>query len=535
MGSTVAAAAAVLRDLVGEDLTDQPDAALLDRLRELQQLRCVVDAAMVAATGAAHRQGAAGYDGAISTKAWLRGRLRLGSREASVLVEAGRGLPELPRFAALFAAGRTSLAHVTHAVWLARRVGPELADRAEAALVEHAERLSPVDLQQVAKRIAEHLKPAAEKDTPPEDRKRNVYLSKTFDGLWALRGDLTPEAGALLQTAVNAATPRPTPGDDRTAAERRHDALADIARLALDAAQLPVVAGEQPHLSVLVRERDLRTHHIRPDPATDQAPVDADPTETDPAGANTDPDAVDLTADPADPADLNAADLNTTEAEAETATATATADQPLTVADILAATQPDQPEEPGEPGEPAASRDHHPAPASPATIRHTPPSTSSGNKRLLLADRASPETDQLDDFDPCAPPGGTTDWGDILPSATLRRLACDAAINRVVLGPGDVPLSAGRRLRLPTPAMRRVLVARDRGCRFPLCDRPPAWTQAHHIRSWIDGGPTDLGNLILLCGHHHRRVHEDGWQLHLHGTTVTATRPDGTTLHPPPD
>jgi predicted restriction endonuclease len=61
--------------------------------------------------------------------------------------------------------------------------------------------------------------------------------------------------------------------------------------------------------------------------------------------------------------------------------------------------------------------------------------------------------------------------------------------------------------------MRRGLVARDKHCRFPGCDIPASWTDAHHIRHWADGGPTKLWNLILMCRRHHRLVHEGGWQL----------------------
>ncbi|MDQ6876544.1 MAG: HNH endonuclease [Candidatus Dormibacteraeota bacterium] len=61
--------------------------------------------------------------------------------------------------------------------------------------------------------------------------------------------------------------------------------------------------------------------------------------------------------------------------------------------------------------------------------------------------------------------------------------------------------------------MRRALIARDRGCRFPGCDRPPAWTDGHHLKHWADGGPTLPFNLALLCGRHHYRVHEEGWRL----------------------
>jgi len=99
---------------------------------------------------------------------------------------------------------------------------------------------------------------------------------------------------------------------------------------------------------------------------------------------------------------------------------------------------------------------------------------------------------------------------------TARRLCCDGAIV-THLERGDDLLAVGRRTRSIPPALRRALRSRDRGCRFPGCTNH-RWTDAHHITHWADGGATDLDNLVLLCAHHHRLVHE-------HGYTVTATTP----------
>ena len=75
------------------------------------------------------------------------------------------------------------------------------------------------------------------------------------------------------------------------------------------------------------------------------------------------------------------------------------------------------------------------------------------------------------------------------------------------------PLEVGRSTRVISPAQRAALAVRDNGCVFPGCDRPLAWCDGHHLVSWLDGGPTDLANLALLCRAHHRDVHEGGWQL----------------------
>ncbi len=101
------------------------------------------------------------------------------------------------------------------------------------------------------------------------------------------------------------------------------------------------------------------------------------------------------------------------------------------------------------------------------------------------------------------------EWSQPIPAETARRLACDAAITPIIDGEAD---HTSRVVPGPT---RRALVARDKGCRFPGCDCPPAWTDAHHVKHWADGGPTTLDNLVLLCRRHHRLVHEEGWTLDL--------------------
>jgi hypothetical protein len=92
-----------------------------------------------------------------------------------------------------------------------------------------------------------------------------------------------------------------------------------------------------------------------------------------------------------------------------------------------------------------------------------------------------------------------------------RQLACDASIMRVVMSAASEPLDVGRRTPVVPASLRRALVVRDGHCRFPGCDRPPAWSDAHHVHHWADGGPTALSNLVLLCRRHHRLVHERGW------------------------
>ena len=133
-------------------------------------------------------------------------------------------------------------------------------------------------------------------------------------------------------------------------------------------------------------------------------------------------------------------------------------------------------------------------------------------------------------------PGGPA----FLHPVAVARVACDAQLTALLLDEHGVVVDLGRTRRLFTPQQRRLLAARDGGCRWVGCDRPPAHTDAHHLISWLDGGATDLANALLLCRHHHRAVHENGWTLQRrrprprHPRTHPITGPNGQhlTSHP---
>jgi hypothetical protein len=90
----------------------------------------------------------------------------------------------------------------------------------------------------------------------------------------------------------------------------------------------------------------------------------------------------------------------------------------------------------------------------------------------------------------------------------------------------------GSGMGLSFRSLRRcyALVIRDRHCRFPGCDRPPDWTEAHHVRWITHGGATALDNLVLVCTRHHHLLHTPGWHAKLlPDATLEVTDPDGRT------
>ena len=149
--------------------------------------------------------------------------------------------------------------------------------------------------------------------------------------------------------------------------------------------------------------------------------------------------------------------------------------------------------------------------------RHLPPAQVSV---LIGLDALRGHTDEM----------GLTDAGTELPPEIVRGLCCDAEIIPMILsGPGG-PADAGRIRRTVPRRLRRLLIARDRHCRWPGCHAPPSRCDAHHIWHWSKGGPTNLDNLVLLCYRHHHHLHEHGYDI--------VPQPDGAwtvTQHPEPD
>jgi hypothetical protein len=133
--------------------------------------------------------------------------------------------------------------------------------------------------------------------------------------------------------------------------------------------------------------------------------------------------------------------------------------------------------------------------------------------------------------------GGMTSSGMWLNGPTIDRYLCDCILTRV-LKSESVILDIGRPSRTVPHALRRAVIARDRHCRYPGCDRPAAWSDIHHIKYWENGGVHSIMNCCLLCNRHHHRVHRYGEKLVLHPDgQLDVTGDDGITYTslPPPD
>ncbi len=319
-------------------------------------------------------------DGYPSATAFVKHRCRTTGGRAKRMVAEARALDQMAITRKLFASGDLSFDQARVLI-RAHEAEPDAFAGFEAELCDVA-RAAPW-VATLSRAVAYWRQAVSEvsdgADESVRDR-RYLYCSRTLDGMFKLDGLLDPEAGEMVLSALDGATPPRREGDTRTPAQRRADALADV-----------IAGPARAHLVVHVSNETL------------------------------------------------------------------------------------------------------------------------GDRQPKLSETGS---------------------GAVLSAETLRRLACDSSLNRVLFEGESQPLDVGRTTRVIPAGLRRAVAARDRHCVFPGCDRPERWCDAHHIQHWADGGSTAVDNLALLCRHHHTVVHEGGFGMSGRASEMAFTRPDGSRLPP---
>ncbi len=116
--------------------------------------------------------------------------------------------------------------------------------------------------------------------------------------------------------------------------------------------------------------------------------------------------------------------------------------------------------------------------------------------------------------------------------ATVERLACAEGVLAIEFDGHGNALRLGRSRRTFSDAQKTALAGIWGGCAASGCDRPPSWTEAHHLEEWQrDHGATDVSNGVLLCRHHHLLIHNNGWKVRRRGTDYLLEPPPGDRLH----
>ena len=147
------------------------------------------------------------------------------------------------------------------------------------------------------------------------------------------------------------------------------------------------------------------------------------------------------------------------------------------------------------------------------------------NQQTHLGGRHRPHVNVLVDVESMT--GQYVD-GPAMSRSVLEEYFCDCAFHRILTAGRSTVIDLGMATRVLTAAVWTALVARDHHCRFPGCDRPAHWCDGHHVIWFSKNGPTNLGNLVLLCRRHHKRLHRPGWEAKLlPDATFEVTDPTG--------
>jgi hypothetical protein len=283
--------------------------------------------------------------------------------------------------------------------------------------------------------------------TEPDDtvaqRQRGLHVIDQPDGTAKLTGRLTAHAAAALR-AILGPLSAPAPAadgtrDERTAAQRRHDGLAEACSRLLRSGTLPATGGAETTILVTIDYRDLlqRYWNTTTTTTTTTNSSTADSSERD-------SDSMAGSSSAADAASGSTANSNSgSGASSDNASNTIGSD----------------------------------------AVANTNP-------------REAPNTSAASGY-------GVTSYGTLIPVDELLRRAGEANIIPVILNDTGGIMAYGRSRRLASPAQRRALAARDGGCVRPGCTAPADWCQVNHIRRWEHGGRTDIGEMVLVCPFDH--------------------------------
>ena len=463
-----------LRRLADADMSDVPMSVRADCLRQLEQAKSVQTVAQASILLAFDRDRGYEEDGQGSSRTWLTWQTGVTRQDASVSIGWMRRLREHPLIAEALKSGEISASLARWMCQQSDRVPRDRRQEADQVLLDGA--AAGLSLADLAGLIEEILARLAEPDSDGDDGfdDRAVWLARSM-GAGRLTGDLTPQCAEALQAVLDALGKKMGPEDDRTLAQRHHDALAEACRRLVASGCLPDRAGQptqiQLHLSLdeLLRRLDEPPASAAEPPGRPVSPVPGWPM-----------------AAPGDECDAAFVPI-----------VTGCLDPDLL--DKLI-------------DQHGVSLDQHGV----SLDQHRVSLDQHGLRDLIVANAGALFSG----------PRGLASW-------LRRRELCGVA------GSISLPLDTGSSTDNIPAHLRRAVILRDRYCAAPGCDQPPAACQVHHIRPRKLGGLTKLSNLLLLCAFHHLIViHRWGWSISLNADGTTIMRnPDGTKVfhsHSPP-
>jgi hypothetical protein len=460
--------------LAGADVASLPTESQAGLLRDLERAESALTAARAAVLGAFAAQAGFEDDGQGSARSWLRWQARTTTGAAAGAMGWMRRLAAHRAVAEALASGDVSASWAREiCAWSDRLPEDRRADADQILLGAAA---GGADLAGLSGLAEEMFRRSAAPDSDPDDDggfgDRSLQLDLHFRGAGKLAGDLTPECAAALTAVLESLGKRAGPEDDRSKAQRDHDALEEACRRLVAAGGLPDVAGQPAQIQLHMTLDQLRSLDGAAGAeaawAAGRAAGDGDPG---------------WVHDPAAAAGY-ACDAKITPIVSGYLDPDALAE--LTTAWL------------------SGARSH--GDGADTDVAALPPQTMRRLQDTLLRYAA----------DVLSGPAGL--------AAFLRTGLLAAEFPPAM----SLTLDTGAPTSVIPPNLRRAVINRDRHCAFPGCRQRPAACQVHHLIPRSKGGITALTNLALVCAFHHLiAIHRWGWTLALNGdATSTATSPD---------
>jgi hypothetical protein len=233
------------------DVVASPDAVVRAQLLELVAAANQLQTAIAARVASFDVRNLSDADACKTTAVWLRNYARLSDSAASTVVKRARLLRDLPAVSQAAATGAVSTEYVDRIAKLAKKIGVEAVRPADQILADAAGTVNHDEFTMLCKRIGDFVDPDG--PAPPDLFDRRELTLVNSGGMVVLHGQLDPEGGAALREALDAIMkPAVADDDDRSPAQRRADAMADLARRALAKGDLPTVEGVRPQIGILI-------------------------------------------------------------------------------------------------------------------------------------------------------------------------------------------------------------------------------------------------------------------------------------------
>jgi Domain of unknown function (DUF222) len=259
---------AALDALNAADAASLPGAVQAECLRALERAEAKHTAARAAVLAAFTAQGGFEADGQGCARSWLKWQIRITGGAAAGAVGWMKRLSAHPAVAQALAAGAVSASWAREICGWADLLPEASRDAADEILLGAA--CGGAGLGDLAGLAHEMLARCAgpDEDTGDGFADRGLHLGVTFRHAGRLNGDLTPECTAALSSVLDALGKKAGPEDERTAAQRRHDALEEACRRLVAAGHIPGRAAQPTQIQLHLTLDQLRHLHGADDAET---------------------------------------------------------------------------------------------------------------------------------------------------------------------------------------------------------------------------------------------------------------------------